>query len=247
MSSIDAIVEIAGRDSFVAALKFCREHPLKTLLPTVVRTGTEYGDFDMTVRYVGLLRATLAADHGVTLLDLIVLKDAELWWALNGRFVSLLFQRYGFYTPCIGCHLYVHLMRIPPALKENVTTIVSGERESHDAGTKLNQTARALAAYTDVLRSAGLELVLPVRAVTSSDELKSYAGWLSEEGEGQLNCVFSGNYRLPDGGAVCPPDGIEDRFYREFLIPAGTRIAASLASGRRDFLAIVADVLKERP
>jgi uncharacterized protein len=244
--NIDAIVEIAGRDSFAAILKFCQENKVRTLLPTYVHTATEYGDFSEIKSNVDTLRKRLRERFGVRLLDLIELENPPLWWALNGRFVSLLFQKFGFWTPCIGCHLYVHLMRVPLARKLAVKKIVSGEREYHEGGTKLNQTRAAIDAYTKILQSVGVELVQPLENLSSTESLTKILGQDWGEGDRQMSCVLSGNYRLsgktepasPTGGN-CIDENIQQRYINDFLIPVGKKLAKNLLTDKDDFIQIV--------
>ncbi|MGA9178448.1 MAG: hypothetical protein WBZ05_14490, partial [Desulfobacterales bacterium] len=118
-----AMVEIAGRDSIAAAVKSIQQYGFTDLLPTYVYTGTEYGPWDIVNQ--ALLRLRNRLPH-VRIHPLIVLGSPEFWKALNGIFISELFSIYGFYTPCIGCHLYLHSVRIPLALLLSNIPIISG-------------------------------------------------------------------------------------------------------------------------
>ncbi|MCF8037391.1 MAG: hypothetical protein K9K62_11005, partial [Desulfobacteraceae bacterium] len=51
----------------------------------------------------------------------------------------------GHYTPCTGCHLYLHAVRIPLARMLGNVPIIGGERESHSGKVKVNQCAPARA------------------------------------------------------------------------------------------------------
>lgn len=49
------IAEIAGKDSVSAVHKFMREHNVDCIVPTIVLTGTEYGDlssYDKSILYL---------------------------------------------------------------------------------------------------------------------------------------------------------------------------------------------------
>ncbi|MFZ3062894.1 MAG: hypothetical protein WA148_04000, partial [Actinomycetota bacterium] len=241
--NIDAIVEIAGRDSFAAILKFCQENKVRTLLPTYVHTATEYGDFGETKRNVDMFREHLLKRFDVRLLDLVELENPRLWWALNGRFVSLLFQKFGFWTPCIGCHLYVHLMRVPLARKLAVKKIISGEREYHEGGTKLNQTRAAIDAYTKILRSVGVELVQPLENLSSSKVLTNILGQDWDEGDRQMSCVLSGNYRLSGKTGNCSDEKMQQSYIDDFLIPVGKKLSQNLLAGQDNFVQVVEESL----
>jgi len=239
-----AIVEIAGRDSFAAAIKFSRENAVDTIYPTFAHTGTEFGDMEDVRRNVELLRRQLNKESGTGVDDLTELADYRLWRALNGRFISILIQKYGFYTPCIGCHLYVHLVRLPLTQKLGVNTLIAGEREYHEAGQKLNQTKCAIDAYKKVLESVGVDIVFPVRHLKDSSELMEYADWLWEEGGNQPQCVLSGNYR----GAAGIDSGIDpekqERFAEEFIVSVGKELASKIVKGDDDYIEIVETALK---
>jgi hypothetical protein len=243
MDTVDAVIEIAGADAFAAAILYASRHPDSVMLPTYVHTGTEYGDFGMINNHVDMLRRDLKDRFDIKLMDLVVSTDEPLWHALNGRFITAVRDRFGFFSPCIGCHLYLHLMRIPETLRRNCEVVVAGERSTHDSGNKINQTPRLLDCYQEVLKTVDLSLELPVREIADSAEIKALAPWLWEEGGNQLNCVLSGNYRGIDGTPARIPDGAEQRYIDEFLLPTGKKLARVLKDGEKDYVAAVAGVL----
>jgi hypothetical protein len=238
-----AIAEISGADSIAAALHHVSLHPATTrLVPTYVETGTEFGDFAGIEGNVAFLSAELAR-MGVELAPLERAGEPAMWAALNGRFARVLTERFGVWLPCVGCHLYLHLMRAPLARAHDATTIISGEREKHGSRTKANQTPDVLDAYARALAHAGLELTLPVRTVATGAELDTILGPRWPGGSPQLACVLSGNERTIDGSsgiAEVPAELIE-----RFLVPAGVELLDELLSGGRDWESRVAEVLRE--
>lgn len=244
MTPIDAIIEIAGGDAFAAAVAYAEERRPGRILPTYVHTGTEFGDFAVIERHVEILRDDLMARFGTVVAPLEVSGDPELWRALNGRFITEIRERFGFFSPCIGCHLYLHLMRLPAAARAGSVVIVSGEREIHSCGAKINQTPDVLDAYSTVLRSAGFELAMPVRQVRTRAELTAIAPWLWEEGGEQMKCVLSGNYRALDGVPIMPDANMLKRYIDSFLVPAGKALARTILDGDADYQAVVASVLE---
>lgn len=243
MDNISAILEIAGADAFAAAISYASRYPHTVMLPTYVHTGTEYGDFGVIKTHVERLEQDLKERFDVKLLDLAVSGDANLWHALNGRFMTVIRDRFDFFSPCIGCHLYLHLMRIPEALRLDCDVIVAGERTTHDLGSKINQTPRLLDGYQEVLRTVGLNLELPVRGISDRTEIKALAPWLWAEGGEQMGCVLSGNYLGIDRIPVKVPEEVERRFVDDFLLPAGQRLAKMLKEGDKDYKSAVAEVL----
>ena len=183
-----AIVEIAGRDSIAAAVKSVEEESFTDLLPTYVYTGTEHGSWASIDQAVERLAGLLPE---VRIHNLVALGSPCFWQALCGRFISELISRYGFYTPCVGCHLYLHSVRIPLALALGKVPIISGEREWHDGAMKVNQISEALNVYEKIAKDFGIRLLFPVRNITKGDRIEEILGFEWQEGKEQLGCVLS--------------------------------------------------------
>ncbi|MBW1741819.1 MAG: hypothetical protein JRJ47_00115 [Deltaproteobacteria bacterium] len=222
-----AIVEIAGRDSIAAAVKSVEEEGFTDLLPTYVYTGTEHGLWANVEQAVERLAAQLP---GVRVHDLINLGSPGFWHALNGRFVSELISRYGFYTPCVGCHLYLHSVRIPLSMTLGKVPIVAGEREHHDGTTKVNQIKEALDVYQGIAKGFGVSLVLPLRHVGEGDRITDILGFEWKAGEEQLGCVLSGNYRTLDGTVQNTAAQVQ-RYLEEFAGPCAKKILEAYITG----------------
>jgi hypothetical protein len=235
-----AIVEIAGRDSVAAAVKAVEEKGFTDLIPTYAYSGTEYGPWLSVEQAVIRLESRLPETK---IHDFLVLGSPGFWQALNGRFVTELISRYGFYVPCLGCHLYLHSVRIPLSRLLGGAPIISGERESHNGTLKVNQISEALNAYERLAREFDTELVMPVRNITKGDLITDILGFQWEEGGEQLGCVLSGNYRTADGKV-----GIEIRqvqkYLDEFACPLTRKIIRAYLEGRTpDHLKIAAELI----
>jgi hypothetical protein len=211
-----AIVEIAGRDSIAAALEAVKERDFKAFLPTIVYTGTEFGSWKVTFEKVDMLREVLSK-RGVKIFDPIVLGAPRFWWRLCGRYITHLFESFGFYSPCVGCHLYLHAIRIPLARKIECGVMIAGERESHEGKIKINQIGVALDAYISFAEKFGVELFLPLRQVSKSKDIESIISQHWEESGEQLECVLSKNYQ-DIGGNVVYSEGDIRRFFDEFAL-----------------------------
>ncbi len=220
-----AIVEIAGRDSVAAAVKSVEEKGFTDLLPVYAYTGTEYGAWHSVEQAVERLSARLPR---VKIHPLLVVGSPDFWRALNGRFVSELILRYNFFSPCPGCHLYLHAIRIPLAKKLGNIPIISGERELHSGQVKINQTGQALEYYLDVAARFNIRLLFPLRYIKQSKEIENILQFSWQRDKDQLECVFSGNYRLRDG-SVGPLIKDVSRFFEEFAVPAANEIIAEYA------------------
>ena len=237
-----AIGEIAGRDSVAAIIKACETHNIDAVLPTIVFTGTEYGDWNSPLRNIGFLKNALGTR--CTVFEPVFLGNPELWAALSGKYATVIAKKLNIYSPCLACHLYMHLCRVPLAKSLDKTPIISGERDSHQGVIKLSQTPRGIDASVEVLAYAGIELLLPIRHLEDNAEIEQLIGSGWEQGQRQLECVLSGNYA--DLGAGVVYDEIAHRRYLdEFLIPSGKAVIdAWRTSTTVDYSQIVGDILK---
>ena len=211
-----AIAQIAGRDSIAAALEAANTRDFKALLPTIAYTGTEFGDWRVPFHKTELLKISLGK-RGVKVFDPIMLGSPRLWWRLCGRYVTHLFKEFGFYSPCVGCHLYLHTIRIPLARKIECSIVIGGERESHEGKTKINQIGVALDAYTSFAGKFGIELLLPLRNMSSNRDIEAILNQHWEEGAEQLGCVLSKNYQDKDGNVFHSARAIA-KFFNEFAL-----------------------------
>ena len=223
-----AIVEMAGRDSVAAAIMGVEEHGFTDLLPTYVYTGTEYGKWESVLTAVDRLKQKLPKKIRVH--DLLVFGSPASWKTLNGRYSTRLIKKYGFFTPCIGCHLYLHSMRIPMAVLLGNKPIISGERESHDGRIKINQVSEALDAYMKLSGKFSIPLLMPLRQIKEGSQVEEIIGIEWEQDREQLECVLSGNYRDLEGNNAVK---IEDAkiLLDEFLVPCAEKIVKGYLDG----------------
>ena len=236
-----AVVEIAGRDSVAAAVRSVEEEGFTDLLPTYVYTGTEHGPWASVTDAVHRLVWRLPK---IRIHALLVLGSPGFWQALNGRFIAELSSRFGFYTPCVGCHLYLHSVRIPLALTLGKVPIISGERELHDKAVKVNQIPEALNAYQKVAKRFGIPLLLPLRHIADGNHIEEILGFEWLAGNDQLGCVLSGNYRRLDGSPYTAMSQVQ-RYLAEFAAPCASKIVESYISGGiPNHLEIAAEVLQ---
>jgi hypothetical protein len=236
-----AIAEIAGRDSVAAVVAAVREHGFGIILPTAVSTGTEYGDEGTPERAAALLAQRLGSDAEV--LPLVRLGSAHLWAALNGRWAAALSERFGIFSPCLACHLYMHLCRVPLSWLLGDVPVIAGERDSHGGTLKLSQMPLGIDACVRVLAHAGVELLEPVRHVHDPEVIVGLVGGGWEQGAQQLGCVLGGNYVGLDG-VVVHDQLAYARYVRGFLEPAGRAVVdAWRAEPEPDYESIVRAVL----
>ncbi|MDY6950933.1 MAG: hypothetical protein SWE60_05435 [Thermodesulfobacteriota bacterium] len=222
-----AIVEIAGRDSVAAAISGVERKGFTDLLPTYAYTATEHGPWASVEEAVRRLAARLPE---VRVHELVVMGSPGFWQALNGRFMAELTARFGFYTPCIGCHLYLHSVRIPLAVTLGKVPIISGERELHDEAIKVNQISEALEVYQEMAKDFGVRLLLPLRHMAEGSRIEELLGSQWQAGKEQLGCVLSGNYRSMGGDPTITAPQVQ-RYLEQFAGPCAKRIVKSYTAG----------------
>jgi hypothetical protein len=237
------IAAIAGRDSVAACVAACREEGFSAVLPTVVLTGTEYGDPDAPLAAVQLLRELLEDEADV--LDPMRFGSPGLWAALNGRFAAEVAARFRVSSPCLACHLYVHLARVPLSWSLGSVSVVTGERDTHDGRAKMSQTKASIDAEIRVLAHAGVELLTPVRDRPGAEIDVLVGGRWAEQGD-RWCCVHSGNYVRLDGSVEFDSVGYL-RYVSEFLEPCGIAVVDAWRTGDApipDYETIVRKVLE---
>jgi hypothetical protein len=217
-----AIAEIAGRDSIAAVIHACEMRPIRAVVPTIAYTGTEYGQWKTPLEKINTLKALLKKKK-IVVFKPIILGSPKFWWSLCGRYATHLFNKYGFYSHCIGCHLYLHAIRVPLARKLGSSLVIGGERESHDGRIKVNQIGVALDAYQKFMNRFNVELVLPLRHIKSGGEIESIIGSVWDEGDQQLECVLNKNYREMDESVVFNEDTVK-LFLDEFALKKAEEI-----------------------
>lgn len=235
-----AIVEIAGRDSVAAAIQSVKKEGFTDLLPTYVYTGTEHGLWPSVEKAVERLAKQLT---GIRVHNLLVFGSSRFWQTLNGRFVSELISKYGFYTPCVGCHLYLHSVRILLALILGKAPIISGERERHDGAVKINQIPEALTFYQKIAKGFGIRLLFPLRYISDGNRISEILGFEWKQGKDQPGCILSENYRRLDGSISITGKQVLN-YLEKFAYPLTREIIETYVSGQTpDYKKIAEDVL----
>ena len=238
--SLLAIVEIAGRDSVAAAVKAVEDEGFTDLLPTYVYTGTEYGAWSSVGEAMKRLSKRLPE---IRVHPPLVFGSPLFWQALNGRFINELIVRHGFFTPCIGCHLYLHSVRIPLAFALGKAPIISGERENHDGSIKINQISEALTVYQEIAKEFGIRLLFPLRHISEGNRIREILGFKWDQGKDQLGCILSGNYRRLDGSIGITGKQVL-KYLKEFAYPLTRDIIKTYVAGQTpDYKKIAAATL----
>ncbi|MFZ3168580.1 MAG: hypothetical protein WA130_13270 [Candidatus Methanoperedens sp.] len=235
--------EISGRDSVAATLLTIKNCDFKGLIPTIVLTGTEYGNlncFDYNIGYIKTHQ-----NSGKKIYDPIIIYDLKLWNSLNAKYMSEIINKFGFYSPCIGCHLYTHILRVPIAKKLGIKNIITGERINHNGKQKINQLEYVLNTYNKILKIFNVNLYAPLKFYNSDDEIKQIIGEKWSESPAQLECVLSGNYCDKNENITITTNLIE-KYCDDFIYPVGKELLDSILFGKsKDYNKIVSDILQK--
>lgn len=244
------IQEVAGRDSY-AAFKFFIGSELaegkKLYILSVATAPTEFGNWEKALSSLKLFESDLLKANIPYAVSFS--RDISLWRALVARPAGWLQAKYGFYTPCIACHAYLHLLRGFIAIDLGARCIISGERTKHDSKVKLNQTTEALNAYADILKVFLIDLMFPIAGISNGKMIADILGKPWDEEKDQMECVFSENYLdLEEGTCIVLNTESMDAFLKNFLIPVGKQLMESYSRGNFDFeKAVLSGTSKDVP
>ena len=238
------IGEVAGADSVAAVLLAMEDDDVVTLLPVAVYTGTECGDWQSLHRNVAFLREEAARRTGKEVLELTWMGAPQFWHAFVGRFMTEIIHRFGRYSPCLACHLFVHALRIPLARALGIQTIVGGDRERHGGSQKIDQLAGVIDATDLLFREFGLELRQPLRGTAKIEDVLELLGPGWQFGSPQPVCLFSRNYWPLDSSAEWREEEIM-AFIDRHAVPVLRRIIAALIEGHSvDYVQVIQDYLQ---
>lgn len=211
--------EISGRDSVAAIMKAFEDEDINYILPVASFAGSEYGDYnEIYNNYKKILKTVNERYRGKkTLYPLHEYNREDLWHLMNGRYMAQVTKKFGFMTPCIGCHLYFHLIKLNFA-KALSNRVISGERESHDGKIKINQYPLSLDAYIRVMDYFDVELLMPIRNISDGEEIEKLIGFHWVEGKNHPKCVLSGNYRNSIGQALLDVEELRNYLENHLII-----------------------------
>lgn len=187
------IAEIAGRDSVAAILQFAQENNNVEIIPTIALTGTEYGDLSSYNKNLDFLKCKLEKAH-VTFPKVIYLQNGDLWNYINARYQYCIYKKFLFYTPCICCHLYAHLLRVPIYKEFEANGIITGERIYHSGTVKANQHDKTITIFDEIFQKNGMVFVRPLLEINNNKKIEQIIG----DGNiiqhaNDVKCVMSGN------------------------------------------------------
>lgn len=226
------LTDFAGRDSVAAAVAWLRENDAGTLIPIADVVPTRYGDWSIYDENWARMRDRIHREFPkVHVTPWFCLEDVDFWRLLNARFMNELSRTFGFFTPCLGCHLHFYAMRAVLAEALGAKVLISGEKElHHGARRKANQTSDAVDAYLRFSKNHGIEHHFPIHKVQTESEMADLLGDDWKEGDRQLRCVMSGNDSGTNGQPLFNSEQIK-AYMERFASPVATRIVELRKNG----------------
>lgn len=187
------IAEIAGKDSIAAVHMFIRTHANSKIIPSIVYTRTEYGGFESYFHSLKYLKK-FGNSYGIDFKEIHYLYNEKLWNIICVKYQYQLHEKYGFYTPCIMCHLFTHLMRIPSCYNYGTTGIITGERFFHSSKIKINQHPLTVECFKKVMDYSGIGLIQPLLDIADTNIIDKEIGDIDIIlHANDTKCILSGN------------------------------------------------------
>lgn len=225
------LTDFAGRDSVAAAMAWMRDHEVGTLIPVADVVPTRYGDWSIYDENWTRMKDHIQSVHPRThVTPWFCLEDVAFWSMLNVRFLNELARAFGFFTPCLGCHLHFYAMRSVLAEALGARVLLSGEKELHGIRRKANQTSEAVSSYRSFSAAHGVEHHFPIHQVRSEEDIAGLLGDDWREGDRQLRCVMSGNDSGADGRPLYDAPQIS-AYMEHFAGPLAARIVELRRAG----------------
>lgn len=240
------IAEMSGRDSVAAMIKALERDDINTILPIASFAGIEVGDTSSIIHNNGRSIRRIRELYGdkKEILPVRFYSRPELWSSMNGKFIGEIVDRFGMYTPCIGCHFYFHILRVPFALKLG-KKIVTGEKTIGKK--KISQLDIVVDSYTELLSEFGVELVHPVRS-SDEEEIKRYLGGIWPKGINNPKCPFGGSATSVTTYEEMYDVNLIEKYLNEFLIPYSRELLKTLITSpnaiKKDFNNIGSTILR---
>lgn len=186
------IADISGKDSIAALLRIVDKNPSCVIVPSIIELACEYGDKKQFSKVIRRLNISFNGKQR-KIMPCIIPEANDLWKEIVTDNIQKVIKSFSFYSPCIACHLVLHLIRIKIAKYLKVKNVISGERELHSGREKINQLPFVLDFYNMIYKRMKIKHHLPLRHINNSKAIDK----LIERHNAipiYLNCLFAGNY-----------------------------------------------------
>lgn len=229
------LTDFAGRDSIAACIQILKEEEIDTIIPIGDIVPSRYGGTDSYSHNWNTLAKIVKNNYvGVDLKPWFIVDGQDFWKTLNQRYVQQITGKFGWFTPCIGCHFHFYAMRsvLVEILGHYSIILASGEKRLHKNGKrKANQTDAAVKSYGKFSHERGIDHRFPIHNFEFEEQISSLVGAEWKEGGSQMSCIHSGNDQDDNGQLKFTEEQISEMM-SEYIIPMGTKyIELKMASG----------------
>ena len=229
------LTDFAGRDSIAACIQILKDEEIDTIIPIGDIVPSRYGGTDSYSQNWNTLAQIVKNNHvGVDLKPWFIVDGQDFWKTLNQRYVQQITGKFGWFTPCIGCHFHFYAMRsvLVKILGHYTIILASGEKRLHKNGKrKANQTDAAVKSYGKFSHERGIDHRFPIHNFEFEEQITKLVGAEWKEGGSQMSCIHSGNDQDDNGQLKFTEEQISEMM-SEYIIPMGTKyIELKMASG----------------
>ena len=229
------LTDFAGRDSIAACIQILKDEEIDTIIPIGDIVPSRYGGTDSYSQNWNTLAQIVKNNHvGVDLKPWFIVDGQDFWKTLNQRYVQQITGKFGWFTPCIGCHFHFYAMRsvLVKILGHYTIILASGEKRLHKNGKrKANQTDAAVKSYGKFSHERGIDHRFPIHNFEFEEQITKLVGAEWKEGGSQMSCIHSGNDQDDNGQLKFTEEQISDMM-SEYIIPMGKKyIELKMGSG----------------
>ena len=238
-----AMGEIRGVESMGAVYAALDRKTVDAFLPTVVYTGTEYGEWKTFLKHLNTLKKKIEKTYQIYCLEPVFIGAPEFWGALNGRFMHELLKRFKFYSPCLGCRIYCYAVRIPLCKQLNCSVIISGGTPEDSTPVAINASQEVMYYCNTLLSNFGINLMYRIVEENKKDIIEQDAQ-VKQIGRRDTCscCLFKENFKMMRND----PKELHDntKYFEQFAIPAAAKIVSRVLAGKMpDYLQEVMNTL----
>lgn len=220
------LTDFAGRDSIAACMQILKDEEIDTIIPVGDIVPSRYGDTDSYSQNWNTLEQIIKNKHaGIDLKPWFIIDGQDFWKTLNQRYVQQIMGKFGWFTPCIGCHFHFYAMRtvLVEILGHGKVILASGEKRLHKSGKrKANQTDAAVKAYGKFSLERGVDHRFPIHDFEFEEQIGSLIGAEWKEGSSQMSCIHSGNDQDENGQLKFTEEQISE-IMTDYILPMGKK------------------------
>ena len=224
-----AIGDVRNGNQLLAVLKVLNEKKTDAFLPVLTYTGTEYGDIVAFGKYLDLIKTAIEKTLKIYVLDPVIVGAPSFFRALNTSHSAEIKNKFGFFSPCLGCRFYALAVMVPLCKKVNARTIITGEiiNDNEERNFRIDEN---LNYCSKLMKGFGIDLWDGIITENNKDDIWSDLKIKkSPDDVFSLNCVINSNC-MAETVSMGDPKNIKN-YYENFAIPAAAKVLSRVFSG----------------